>query len=233
MNTDENMNDNQEMNNEETEHEESVAEHEGSGDEKVQKDYKKEYEELYDRYIRLAADFDNYKKRTAKEKSDISAYGNEELIKSILDVVDNLERALSHADTGQEDGSLVEGVKLVHNQLLSCLQRFGLEKIEADKGTEFDPRYHQAFERVETQEVSPGLILSEVVKGYKLKDRLLRPAVVSVAVEPAADMKTDDANAQSEVDVQLSNENEDDGNDDSGRENDEGVIDLTDEDITE
>ncbi len=142
---------------------------------------KKKHKELHERFIRLAADFDNYRKRVAKEKSDIAEYGNEELIKSLLDVIDNLERALLHAETGNAGSSLQEGIELVYNQLNNLLQKFGVERVEAGKGTMFDPRFHQAFEKVETEEVSPGLILEEMVKGYIFKGRLLRPAVVSVA----------------------------------------------------
>lgn len=223
----ENMNE-QSNQKEESKQQEASAEEipQGSNQEK---DYKKEYDELYDRYIRLAADFDNYKKRTAKEKSDISAYGNEELIKSILDVVDNLERALTHADTGENNGSLVEGVKLVHSQLMNCLKRYGLEKIDAEKGTEFDPRYHQAFERVETDELSPGMILSEMVKGYRLKDRLLRPAVVSVSVEPVNRNESENS-----PEVHTSGDDTGSSNGEPANETQsQGFIELTDEDLNE
>lgn len=225
MNIDDKTNENEEMN-AETEHTENT---EAKNEKSEEKDYKKEYEDLHERYIRLAADFDNYKKRTAKEKSDISVYGNEELIKSILDVVDNLERALEHADSNEDSGSLIEGVKLVHSQLLNCLQRFGLEKISADKGTEFDPRYHQAFERVETDELSSGLILSEMVKGYKLKDRLLRPAVVSVSAEPVPQNRS----SGTETNSSGTGEEEADSEQSRYEQENEGYIDLTDEDTTE
>lgn len=193
-----------------------IDESEGEIDITDQRDYKKEYEELYDRFIRLAADFDNYKKRMTKEKSDIAAYGNEELIKSLLDVVDNLERAIEHSESGSANDSLAQGVQLVHNQLLNCLQRFGVEKINAEKGTEFDPRHHQAFERVETDEYQPGVVLSEMVKGYKLKDRLLRPSIVSVSADVSR------ANAHSGEDQVNVNIDIDD-------EEDSDIIDLNDE----
>jgi molecular chaperone GrpE len=143
----------------------------------------KECNDLHDRYLRMAADFDNYKKRVSKEKADIIAYGNEELIKALLNVLDNLERALEHSGSAEQDGPIVEGVKLVYKHFLSCLERFGVQPIEANKGQEFDPRYHQAIERVETKDVTPGIILSEMLKGYTLKDRLLRPALVVVSKE--------------------------------------------------
>ncbi|HEX3036158.1 MAG TPA: nucleotide exchange factor GrpE [Thermodesulfobacteriota bacterium] len=142
---------------------------------------KGEYQELYDKYVRLVADFDNYKKRVAKEKADIMAYGNEELIKEILGVVDNLERAIKHSESSEGEGSIVEGVKLVHRMFLNSLEKFGVKSINISKGDRFDPRYHQAVEHVVSNEITPGLIISEMLKGYTLKDKLLRPSVVVVA----------------------------------------------------
>jgi molecular chaperone GrpE len=141
----------------------------------------KDYQDLYQKYIRLAADFENYKKRLAKEKADVVAYGNEELIKALLNVIDNLERALDHADAEEDPKPLIEGVKLVHKQFLSCLEKFGVQFVDASPGQEFDPRLHQAIERVESPDFTPGLIISEMLRGYTLKDRLLRPALVVVS----------------------------------------------------
>ena len=140
------------------------------------------YNDLYERYLRIAADFDNYKKRMTKEKNDLVAYGNEELIKALLNVIDNLERALQHK--GNESGSsksLIEGVDLVYRQFLSTLEKFGLERINADKGTKFDPNYHQAVEHIETDDITPGMVVNEMIKGYLLKERLLRPSMVAVS----------------------------------------------------
>lgn len=142
------------------------------------------YSELNNRFLRLAADFDNYKKRVSKEKSDLSLYANEELVRELLNVLDNLKLAIEHADT--EDGdvsSTIEGIKLVYNLFLSTLDRFGLKAIESGTGTEFDPRHHQALERIETDEITPGLILDEMIRGYMFKDRLLRPASVTVSTD--------------------------------------------------
>lgn len=141
----------------------------------------KGYQDLYQKYIRLAADFENYKKRLVKEKADVVAYGNEELIKALLNVIDNLERALDHADEEKDPKALIEGVKLVHKQFLSCLEKFGVKFVEAVPGQEFDPRMHQAIERVESPDFTPGLIISEMLRGYTLKERLLRPALVVVS----------------------------------------------------
>lgn len=142
----------------------------------------KSYKELYQRYLRLAADFENYKKRLAKEKADIITYGNEELIKALLNVLDNLERALSHSEGPEADTrAVLEGVRLVHKQFLSLLDKFGVEPVPAERGLEFDPRVHQAIERVDSADVESGRIISEMLRGYMLKDRLLRPALVSVS----------------------------------------------------
>lgn len=141
----------------------------------------RDYDELYQRHLRLAADFENYKKRLAKEKADIIAYGNEELIKALLNVLDNLERALEHSDVQDDPKPLLEGVQLVHKQFLSCMEKFGVQFIDASRGQDFDPRLHQAIERVESPDITPGLIISEMLKGYMLKDRLLRPALVVVS----------------------------------------------------
>jgi len=141
----------------------------------------RDYQDLYQKYIRLAADFENYKKRLAKEKADIVSYGNEELIKALLNVIDNLERALDHADEEADPKALIEGVKLVHKQFLSCLEKFGVKFVDAAPGEEFDPRMHQAIERVESPDFTPGLIISEMLRGYMLKERLLRPALVVVS----------------------------------------------------
>ena len=151
----------------------------------------KEYQDLYQKYIRLAADFENYKKRLAKEKADVVSYGNEELIKALLNVIDNLERALDHADEEKDSKALMEGVKLVHKQFLSCLEKFGVKFVEASPGQEFDPRMHQAIERVESHDFTPGLIISEMLRGYMLKERLLRPALVVVSKGPSGSAESD------------------------------------------
>lgn len=154
------------------------------GDKENRGSEEKDYQELYQKYLRLAADFENYKKRLAKEKADVIAYGNEELIKALLNVLDNLERALDHADTEKDPKPLIEGVKLVHKQFLSCLEKFGVQYVDASPGQNFDPRLHQAIERVESPDFTPGLIISEMLRGYMLKDRLLRPALVVVSKGP-------------------------------------------------
>jgi len=140
-----------------------------------------EFEELNKKYLRLAADFENYKKRMSKDKADSIAYGNEELIKELLNVLDNLQRALEHTEQQEDSKPLIDGVKLVQKQFLSSLEKFGVQIIDASKGKEFDPMLHQAIEHAESSEIAPGLVLSEMLPGYTLKDRLLRPALVVVS----------------------------------------------------
>ena len=140
---------------------------------------KKEAQEHYDRLLRVYAEFENYKKRVAREKSELVRYGNEDLLKEILPILDNLERALEHASQGEGKG-IREGVELVLAQFRQVLQRFGVIPISA-VGEAFDPERHEAVMEEESDEVEPGHIISEIEKGYMLNDRLLRPAKVIVA----------------------------------------------------
>ncbi len=178
---------------------------------------KREYDELYDRYLRAAADFDNYKKRVAKEKADIIRYGNEELVKELLHVLDNLERALEHSENSKEAKPILEGINLVHKQLLSCLEKFGVKPIIVSKGDKFDPRFHQAVEYEQSSEITPGLIISEMLKGYTLRDRLLRPSLVVVSKE----METPSANKNASAKTQ--------DNYEKGNSGEEEILDLIDE----
>lgn len=182
MNPNEREGDNEEshmINNEEEGELEISSDTQETEDSETEQGAEKEEDDIQQKYLRLAADFENYKKRISKEKADVQAYGNEELIKALLNVLDNLERALEH--TEGDSTPLFEGVQLVHKQFISCLEKFGVTNVEAQKGTQFDPRFHQAIERVESTELSSGLILSQMLPGYLLKDRLLRPAMVVVS----------------------------------------------------
>ncbi|MFA9408006.1 MAG: nucleotide exchange factor GrpE [Candidatus Dadabacteria bacterium] len=145
-----------------------------------------ELEELNQQYLRLAADFENYKRRVTKERADSIAYGNEELIKEMLNVLDNLQRALEHTEQQDDAKPVIDGVKLVQKQFVSALEKFGVQPIDASKGKEFDPMLHQAIEHAESDEIAPGLVLSEMLPGYTLKERLLRPALVVVSKDREA-----------------------------------------------
>lgn len=136
----------------------------------------------YDKFLRERADLENLRKRFQKEKEDLFKYGNENLIQEILPSVDNLERALEHS--GDDNASaIIEGVKMTLSMLLSSLKKFGVTPIEA-KGAPFDPAFHQAMAQVETTDQEPNTVVQEFQKGYMLNDRLLRPAMVTVAKAP-------------------------------------------------
>ncbi|MEI6213910.1 MAG: nucleotide exchange factor GrpE [Desulfuromonadales bacterium] len=133
----------------------------------------------WDRFLRERADLENYRKRVNREKEELLSYGNKSLLEEILPVIDNLERALDHAS---EDGmgAVIEGIRMTHGMLLSALKKFSVTPIET-LGTHFDPALHQAMAQVPTAAHEPNTVVEEYQKGYLLKDRLLRPAMVTVA----------------------------------------------------
>jgi molecular chaperone GrpE len=131
-----------------------------------------------DRLLRLAADFDNYKKRAARERQEYVALANERLLKELLPVVDDLERALQAADE-HEEAQLEEGVRLVYKALQSLLERNGVSEIEADG--KFDPHVHEALLTQPAEYKEQGDVVDVLQKGYKLGDRVVRPARVIVA----------------------------------------------------
>jgi molecular chaperone GrpE len=139
----------------------------------------KEARENWDRFLRERADLENYRKRVSKEKEELLNYGNKSLIEEILPIVDNLERALAHAT---EDGqaAVVEGIRMTHGMLVAALKKFGVTPIES-VGAPFDSAFHQAMAQVPTDEHPPNTVVEEYQKGYLLKERLLRPAMVTVA----------------------------------------------------
>ncbi len=138
----------------------------------------KEVTANYDKYLRVVADLENYKKRSIREKADIIKYGKEDIIKDILPFVDNLDRALDHADSSDIQ-ALKEGIRLIQEQLLSCLKKHGVEKIDS-VGLDFDPNFHEAIMQVESEEHAENKVVNEVQKGYLLNGRLLRPSKVCI-----------------------------------------------------
>ena len=148
----------------------------------------KEVKEHYDRLLRVAADFDNYKKRAAREKEEWTKFANEDLIKGILPFIDNLERAVNHSEKKEDYQSLVEGLKLTVQQLLNTLNKFGVSPIQS-LGKPFNPAVHQAMLLVETDQHEPNQVVEEFQKGYLLNDRLLRPATVSVSKLPEKEVR--------------------------------------------
>ena len=145
-------------------------------------DLQKKYEILNNQYIRLAADFDNYRKRQAQERESLLKYGAENTLKKIIEVLDNFERGAKANETVEDCEKLKESFNLVHKQLVDVLTKSGLEVIEAE-GKEFDPNFHEAVMQTPTSEYPEHTIISELQKGYKMGDRVLRPALVNVATE--------------------------------------------------
>jgi molecular chaperone GrpE len=141
----------------------------------------KEKKDLHDRLLRTAADFDNFRKRARKDQEDARLKAREEVIKEILPVMDNLERALS--STQGDASGVVEGVKLVLRQFQSVLERFEI-KAFSSVGEVFDPSRHEAISQIETSEAPAGTVFREMQKGYVMGTRLVRPALVAVAKAP-------------------------------------------------
>jgi len=146
-----------------------------------------ERDEIKDRMLRIAADFENWKKRSRKEQTDAETRVREQVLKDMLEVVDNLERATSaYVENGSVDGaSVLKGVNLVLRLFQTKLERYNVKPFEA-KGQPFDPRVHEAISQVATADVAPGTVANELQKGYRIGDKLLRPAIVSVATAPAS-----------------------------------------------
>lgn len=134
----------------------------------------------YERLLRQAADLENFKKRSTREREDGIRFANEGLVKDLLPVVDNLERAVAHASGGGNGKPLVEGVEMILRGLLDVLAKHGVSLISA-QGQPFDPTRHEAMSQVESDEHEPNSVVEELHKGYMLRDRLLRAALVSVA----------------------------------------------------
>lgn len=137
-----------------------------------------ENREVQDRYVRTLADFENFRKRSEREKSDFYKYALSGLLKELLPVLDNFDRALEHAEEGDD---FHKGVLLVYKQLFGILQKYGLRPIE-QSGVPFDPKIHEAVVREENSSVPSHTVVAVLQKGYFLHDRVLRPAMVKVAV---------------------------------------------------
>jgi molecular chaperone GrpE len=136
--------------------------------------------EEHDRHLRAAADLENYKKRAAREREEVQRFGIERVVKDLLPVVDDLDRALAAA---APDDALADGVRLVRASLERALGKHGVVGFSA-MGEPFDPALHEALLQVPTRERPPGTVVLEHARGFKLHERLVRPAMVGVAVEP-------------------------------------------------
>lgn len=144
-------------------------------------------QENWDRLVRVTAEFENFRKRAAREKEEAVRYANHKLLERLLPVLDSFDMAISAAGAHGPDASqsLKEGIELVLQQLKSVLTDAGLEEIEAH-GKPFDPNLHEAVSQLETDDVEEGHVAQQVRKGYLLRDRLVRPSSVIVAKKPAA-----------------------------------------------
>lgn len=152
--------------------------------EAAEEDDKKKIAALEEKIIRMQADFDNFRKRLAREKEDSIRYGNQGLLEELLPVVDNFELGLKAAETAADAKSIVLGLQMVKTQLERLLKDSGVTEVEA-MGKIFDPHVHEAVSREASAELPEGTVIALRRKGYRLRDRLLRPASVVVAHHPA------------------------------------------------
>lgn len=144
-------------------------------------------EEHWERLLRTTADFDNYKKRAAREKQDAIRFANENLLEKLVPVLDSFDMALAAAQNNQSDmaKALKTGIMMVYQQLKSALSDAGLEEVDAT-GKAFDPNVHEAVSQQESADLPEGQVVQQLRRGYKLRERLLRPATVVVSKRPAA-----------------------------------------------
>jgi len=144
-----------------------------------------------EQYLRTLANMENLRKRTQREKEELAKYANENILREILPVIDNLERAVEHAEQAESSEGLFEGVQMTLDQFSQVLTRFGVEPIES-LGQLFDPALHQAMGQLETDEYPANTVAQQMQKGYQLNERLLRPAMVMVAKEAKVPKPEDD-----------------------------------------
>jgi molecular chaperone GrpE len=147
-----------------------------------------------ERLLRIAADAENFKKRLQREKEEQTRYANEAFMRELLPVIDNLERALHHSAPTPNQNGLLEGLNMTLKGFTDTLVRFGCTPLEAI-GKPFDPNFHEAVSQEESSEVEPNTVLKELQKGYTLKERLLRPAMVIVS-KPASEAERDSGDQQ-------------------------------------
>ncbi len=161
---------------------EQTSESPSDGDQGTEQQAKEELQIFQDKYVRLAAEFENYKRRAQRDQSDAIRYANESLLKNLLSTIDNLERAIQSGKDAGATGALLEGVELTHKQFLETVGKLGVRQISST-GNVFDPTMHQAVAQVESDTTEPNTVIEEFQKGYFLHDRILRPAMVTVAKE--------------------------------------------------
>ena len=144
----------------------------------------REVKELNDKYLRLYAEFDNYRKRVGREKEELSKFGNESLLYDLLPVIDSLQLALKHGSDDPNTG-LLQGVEITLKEFQRVLEKFGVKRIEA-AGKPFDPSVHHAMVQVEREDLADKMIAEELRAGYLYRDKVLRPSLVAVSMKPAS-----------------------------------------------
>jgi molecular chaperone GrpE len=154
-----------------------------------------EVQSLQDKYLRLAADLDNYKKLAQRERAEAFKFANENILRDLLPIVDNLERAIKAARATNAGDGLMRGVELTLKQFTELLGKYGVQPLPT-MGTQFDPARHQAVARVEVSDKPANQVIEEFQKGYMLHDRILRAAMVSVAMPPAIPPDGNESNAE-------------------------------------
>ena len=147
-------------------------------------DLQQKYDTLNQQYLRLAADFDNYRKRQAQEREELLKFGTENALKKMIEVLDNFERGKKALENVEDCAKVKESFDLVHKQVFDTLTKLGLEVIETE-GKPFDPNFHDAVMQTPTSEHPEHTIINELQKGYKMGDKVLRPALVNVATAGA------------------------------------------------
>lgn len=200
-----------------------VDEHESRGElgkcvEELQAQVQKlqeENEAFRDRHLRLQADFDNYKKRMRAQAQTVAETERREVLKSLLPVLDNFERALSSFDGAEgQDSAVAGGVRMIYQQLLSVLERLGLEEIDAE-GVPFDPSLHEAVMREEVNPDQEGRVLQVLQRGYRCGEVVLRPSMVKVGVARSKDNESPQQQMQDEPDAEADSNRSADEQDDS------------------
>ena len=151
-----------------------------------------------DQYLRTLADMDNLRKRTQREKEELAKFANENILRDVLPVLDNLERAVEHAEQAHSSEGLLVGVQMTLTQFYQVLKKFGVDPVESI-GQPFDPALHQAMGQVETADCPSNSVAQEMQKGYVLNERLLRPAMVMIAKAPAVPTASEE-NSTTETD---------------------------------
>ena len=160
--------------------EKNDSESSSESEEKPEDDLQIKYDELNNQYIRLAADFDNYRKRQAQERENLIKFGTENALTKLIEVLDNFERAQKSLENVDDCAKVKESFDLIQKQVFETLSKLGLEEIKA-VGEEFDPNFHEAVMQTQTSEHKEHTVIAELRKGYKMGDKVLRPTMVNVA----------------------------------------------------